>query len=456
MTELASRNKNLKESDKRYIWHPFTQMKEWCDSDPLIISEGKGAYLKDMSGRWYIDGVSSLWTNVHGHQKEEIDNALKSQIDRIAHSTFLGLTNVPAIDLAERLVGLSPKRLKRVFYSDNGSTAVEVALKIAFQYHKNNGAIQRNRFVSLNNAYHGDTLGAVSVGGIGIFHDIFHPLLFESLKAPSPYCYRCELQKQPETCELGCLKEMEKIINTCAQEIAAVIVEPMVQGAGGMIVFPSGYLKGVEDLCRSFDILLITDEVATGFGRTGRMFACEHEDVQPDIMCLAKGITAGYLPLAATLTTEEIYNGFMGEYEELKTFFHGHTYTGNQLGCAAALASLDVFEKENTLYYMQDRIKIFSKGLDEIAFLEHVGQVRQCGFMVGIELVKDKDTRESFSLNQRIGMKVCSKAREEGLIIRPLGDLVVLMPPLCVSDGEINRIVEITADSIKKTTSCVN
>ncbi len=427
-------------------------MKEWTEETPLIITEGRGSFLKDIFGKWYIDGVSSIWVMVHGYRKQEIDNAIKDQVDKISHSTLLGLTHPPAIRLAERLIKIAPKGLSRVFYSDNGSTAVEIGLKIALQYWQHRGVKGKKTFLSLNNAYHGDTIGAVSVGGIDIFNKIFSPLLFKSYKAPSPYCYRCELDKRYPSCRLFCLKEMEKIMQRHHKEIAGLIIEPIVQGAGGMIVSPQGYLRSVRKLCNKYNTLMIADEVATGFGRTGMMFACEHEDVSPDILCVAKGITGGYLPLATTLTTERIYKAFLGEYKDLKTFFHGHTYTGNQLACAAAIANTDVFKKEKTIKKMQKKIEILENKLAKIAGFPHVGNVRQKGFMVGIELVKDKKTKEPYSLEEKIGWKVCYKAREKGLIIRPLGNVIVLMPPLSISQQELKRLIQITAEAIREVT----
>lgn len=443
-------------------------MKEWAEETPIIITEGRRSFLKDIFGRWYIDGVSSIWVNIHGHRKKEIDNAIKERIDKISHSTLLGLTHPPAVELAEKLVKVinsslitrhpvpygtwRHSSLTKVFYSDNGSTAVEVGLKMAFQYWQHKGVKSKKRFLSLNNAYHGDTIGAVSVGGIDIFHKIFSPLLFKSLKAPSPYCYRCESGKKYPSCGLLCLKEMEKTVRKHHKEIAGLIIEPIVQGAGGMIVSPPGYLKGVRKLCSKYNILMIADEVATGFGRTGKMFACEHEKVNPDILCLAKGITGGYLPLAATITTEKIYNAFLGRYKDLKTFFHGHTYTGNQLSCAAAIANLEVFKKENTIDNMQKKIKMLEEELAKIKDFPHVGDVRQKGLMVGIELVKDKKTQKPYFLEEKMGLKVCHSARKKGLIIRPLGNVVILMPPLSISYHELKRLIQITAEAIRETT----
>ncbi len=443
---------HVEKLDKHYLWHPFTQMREWEGDHPVIISEGRGSFLKDITGRWYLDGISSVWVTVHGHGKTEINTAIKEQIDKISHSTLLGLTHPPAAKLAENLVRMAPRGLSRVFYSDNGSTAVEIALKMAFQYWQHLGHKQKTHFLCLNHAYHGDTIGAVSVGGIDIFHTIFSPLLFPSYRAPSPYCYRCEFRKKRPGCKLYCLGKTEALIRKHHRKIAGFVLEPLVQGAGGMIVSPPGYLREIKKLCRQYSILLIADEVATGFGRTGKMFACDHEKVSPDFLCLAKGITGGYLPLAATLTTAKVYKAFLGKYQDLKTFFHGHTYTGNQLGCAAAIASLALFRKERTLQRMAKKIEILRKGLSEISHLSHVGEVRQKGFMVGIELVRDKRSREPFTLEEKMGWKVCDRAREKGLLIRPRGNVVVLMPPLSISQQELAKIIKITGDSIKDVT----
>jgi adenosylmethionine-8-amino-7-oxononanoate aminotransferase len=461
-------NNRLEEQDKRYIWHPFTQMKDWLGERPIIISEGRDCFIKDIYGNWYLDGVSSLWVNVHGHRKKEIDDAIKKQLDHIAHTTMLGLGNLPAIELAERLVKLiqqsavssqqSPSRApcpvppSKVFYSDNGSTAVEVALKMAFQYWQHKGKKGKISFVSLNNGYHGDTLGAVSVGGIDIYHKVFGPLLFKGHKAPSPYCYRCEIGGVYPDCRLACLGRMEEMLKEKSAEIAAVIIEPLVQAAGGMIVSPPGYLRGVRELCTKYEVLMIADEVATGFGRTGRMFACEHEGVVPDIMCLSKGITGGYLPLAATVATEEIYHAFLGEFRELKTFFHGHSYTGNPLGCAAALACLDIFEKEETIETLRPKIGMLESFLQDIASLDHVGDVRNKGLIAGIELVKDKQTKEPYPWEEKMGWRVCYYARNHGVFIRPLGNVIVVMPPLAISPENLQQLMKVIKEGIMKVT----
>ncbi|MDA8083088.1 MAG: adenosylmethionine--8-amino-7-oxononanoate transaminase [Nitrospiraceae bacterium] len=443
-------NSPLEDADRKYIWHPFTQMKEWEQGHPVIIERGEGPFLISIDGQRYLDGVSSLWVNIHGHAKKEINDAITAQLGRIAHSTLLGLSNVPAIQLAERLADLLDPALSHIFYSDNGSTAVEVALKMAFQYWKHKGEDGRNSFLALNNAYHGDTLGAVSVGGVEIFHHAFGPLLFKTFRAPSPYCYRCELGRERAECDFACLDAMEEQMRGHQGGIAAVIVEPLVQAAGGMIVSPPGYLKGVRDLCTKYGILMIADEVATGFGRTGQMFACGHEGVVPDIICLSKGITGGYLPLAVTVTTDEVYSAFLGEFRDLKTFFHGHSYTGNPLGCAAALACLDIFEKEKVIEGLAPKVELFSKLLREMAGLQHVGDVRFRGLMAGVELVRDKATKEPYAWEEKIGWRVALKALEKGLFIRPLGNIIVLIPPLSITMDELRRMLGIIRDSIEE------
>jgi adenosylmethionine-8-amino-7-oxononanoate aminotransferase len=458
LTGAEEEIKRLEEADRRFIWHPFTQMRDWAAETPVVIAEGRDCFLRDVRGRWYLDGVSSIWVNIHGHRKKELDDAVREQLGRIAHSTLLGLSNVPAIRLAERLVALmqasfGPGAPSRVFYSDNGSTAVEVALKMAFQYWAQKGVEGKHTFLSLVNAYHGDTLGAVSVGGVDIFHKLFKPLLFPTFKAPSPDCYRCALcAESPPDCGLLCLKAMERILKEHAPEIAAVIVEPLVQAAGGMVVAPRGYLKGVSSLCKRYGVLLIADEVATGFGRTGRMFACEHEGVVPDIICLSKGITGGYLPLAATLATDEVYGAFLGEYKELKTFFHGHSYTGNPLGAACALACLDVFEKEGTLESLAPNISLLEDWLARTSLHPHVGNVRNAGLMAGVELVREKESKEPYPWEEKMGWQVALAARDKGVFIRPLGNVLVLMPPLAISAENLKMMLTVIENAIAKVT----
>ena len=413
--------------DQRYLWHPFTQQRDWCSEEPLVIERADGTELIDSEGRRYIDGVSSLWCNVHGHRHPLIDRALRDQLARVAHTTMLGLSHPGAAELAARLVEIAPPGLTRVFYSDSGSTAAEVALKMAFQYWQQRGGqhVRRTSFVRLRDAYHGDTIGSVSVGGIDRFHRAYGPLLFKSHQA-----------------EPGDAGDMERVLRTHEEELAAVILEPLVQGAAGMRVHPPGYLADVRELCDRHGVLLICDEVATGFGRTGTMFACDQERVSPDLMCLAKGLTGGYLPLAATLATERIYEGFLGAPEQFRTFFHGHTYSGNPLACAAALANLEAFERERTLLRLQPKIRLLHELLDELSASGEVAAVRGRGMMAGIDLGEHDPALQ-------LGHRVAMEARRRGAIVRPLGDVIVLMPPLAISKGELRRLVEITAGSIE-------
>ncbi|HWP28201.1 MAG TPA: adenosylmethionine--8-amino-7-oxononanoate transaminase [Chloroflexota bacterium] len=449
---MVTRTQQLAADDKAYVWHPFTQMADYVAGEPLIIERGEGSYLIDTEGRRYLDGVSSLWVTVHGHRKAELDAAIVDQLGRIAHSTLLGIANVPSIELARRLVAVAPPGLTKVFYAENGASAVEIALKMAFQYWQLRGEPGRTRFVSLENAYHGDTLGAVSVGGIDLFHARFRPLLFPTFRAPSPYCYRCPLGATHPDCRLACAEELGRLLAAHRGEVAAVIVEPLVQAAGGMLTQPPGYLRRVRELCDQHDVLLIADEVATGFGRTGRLFACEHEGATPDLLVLGKGITGGYLPLSAVLTTQAIYDAFLGEYAELKHFFHGHTYTGNPLCCAVALANLDLFEREGTLAKLAPKIERLAQGLERFRHLPHVGEVRQRGFMVGIELVAERETRTPYPVAARVGWRVIAAARRRGAVLRPLGDVIVLMPPLSISEAELDELLAITYASIVEVT----
>ena len=443
---MNRKTKNLINLDKQCLWHPFTQMKGWLASEPVVIESGDSFYLIDTEGRRYIDGVSSLWCNIHGHRVKKIDDAIKSQLDKIGHSTLLGLAQTKSIELAEKLVAITPKNLKKVFYSDSGAASVEIALKIAYQYYHNKGQ-KRDKFIALKESYHGDTIGAVSVGGMELFHSIFRPMLFEVFFAPSPHPYRFD--GSAEQCVEYSLGEIEKLLRNHEGEIAAVILEPLVQGAAGILVHPDGFLKSVRELTKKYDTLLIADEVATGFGRTGKMFACEYENVSPDIMCIAKGITGGYLPLAATLTTQEIFDVFLGEPDECKTFYHGHTYTGNALGCAAAIASLELFEENKIIESLPAKVELLEQYFAKIAELPFVGDTRHRGLMAGIEIVKDKRTKEPFFTKMLIGAKVCEAMRPKGAMLRPLGDVIVLMPPIAIEASLLKELLDIVYDIIK-------
>jgi adenosylmethionine-8-amino-7-oxononanoate aminotransferase len=444
----------LRKWDRDHVWHPFTPLADWAESEPAVIDRAEGCYLYDTEGNRYLDGVSSLWCNVHGHRHPALDAAIRDQLDRVAHSTLLGLTHAPAAELARRLVELAPEGLTRVFFSDDGATAVEVALKMAFQYwrQKPDPEPRRTRFLALGDAYHGDTLGDVSVGGVARFHAMFGPLLFPSLRAPVPHCYRCPLGTTRDKCRMDCLAEVERILREHEGEVAAVVVEPLVQGAAGMIVHPEGYLKGLRDLTRKYGTLLIADEVAVGFGRTGTLFACEQEGVSPDFLCLAKGITGGYLPLAATLTTEEIHSAFYGRSADGKTFYHGHTYGGNPLGAAVALATLKVFDDEDTLAAMRPKVARLAAWLAEMADHPLVGDVRQRGLIAGVELVADKASKQSFPWERQLGAEVCRRARKHGLFVRPLGDVQVVMPPLSITMDQLDEMLAILRRSLDEVT----
>lgn len=439
--------RKLVENDKKYLWHPFTQMAGWQDSEPVVIDSGEGFHLIDTEGQRYIDGFSSLWCNVHGHRVKKIDDAIRDQLDRIGHSTLLGLAQTKSIEFAEMLVRIAPDGLNKVFYSDSGATAVEIALKMAYQYWRNTGQRKRSKFIALESSYHGDTIGSVSVGGIGLFHGIFRSLLFETFFAPSPHPYRFD--GDSEQCAEFSLNKLEELLKAHGDETAAIVVEPLVQGASGIIVHPSGFLKGARNLADKYGVLLIVDEVATGFGRTGRMFACENEDVQPDLMCVAKGITGGYLPLAATLATETIYDAFLGDITEHKTFYHGHTYTGNALGCAAAIASLELFEENRIIESLPEKIALIEKTFEKIARFDYVGDVRHCGLMCGIEIVKDTTTKESFPYEKTVGAKLCMAMRPKGVMLRPLSDVIALMPPVAIDVPTLQELLDIVTETIE-------
>ncbi|MGQ0679294.1 MAG: adenosylmethionine--8-amino-7-oxononanoate transaminase [Actinomycetota bacterium] len=436
-----SRYQELLEKNRRYLWNPFTQMGQYLDSEPLIIERGEGVRLYDVGGREYLDGNSSLWLNIHGHGRQELNDAIAGQLSQIAHSTLLGMGNIPAIELAHRLVDIAPKGLEKVFYSDCGAAAVEIGLKMAFSYWRRLGRPEKRRFVSFHNAYHGDTIGAMSAGGIDLFHAEYGLLLLEVDQVPYPDPYRFEGTAQE--CVAASLGALSKLLAARGGEVACLIIEPVVQAAGGMIVAPAGFLSEVRRLCTEHDVLLLADEVATGFGRTGLMFACEHEAVSPDLMAIGKGLTGGYLPLAATLATDAIYNAFFGDFSEFKAFFHGHSFTGNQLGCAVALASLELFEKDELIARVQECAQLVSELLDPLRSLPHVGDVRQAGLMCGIELVQDRAAKRPFEPAAGTGLKVCLRARELGMITRPLGDIMTFLPPLASSDDDLRAMVSI-------------
>ncbi len=437
--------------DKRYLWHPFTQMQDWLAEAPVIIARGEGCYLIDVDGNRYIDGVASMWTNVHGHNHPELNIALKTQVDKVAHSTLLGYSNIPAIELAKKLVELTPAGLNKVFYSDNGSTAVEIALKMAYQYWQHTGEPQRKLFVHFDKAYHGDTIGAMSVGGIDSFHTIFDSLLFKGIRVSAPETYRSG-HTNASAIKTHWLNAVENALSEHNGRIAGIILEPLIQGAGGMLLSPRGFLKALSALAKQWKTLLIVDEVMTGFGRTGKMWACEHESVTPDFLCTAKGLAAGYLPLAATLTTDDIYNAFLGEYETRKTFFHGHTFTGNPVACAVALENIAIFEREKLLLRIQPTLVHFKNRLQEFYRLVPVSDVRVRGLAAGIDLMKNPKTNTPYPFAEKVGIRVRQEALTRGALLRPLSNTIVLMPPLQISISELDELLDIVYGAIAAVT----
>ncbi|MDD5108441.1 MAG: adenosylmethionine--8-amino-7-oxononanoate transaminase [Candidatus Omnitrophica bacterium] len=442
--------KNWLKTDLKYIWHPYTQMKEAINLPPVLIERAKGIKLYDSKGKFYYDTISSWWCNVHGHSHPRIKEAIKKQVDVLEHVLFAGFTHKPAIELSSELIALTKNKFNRVFFSDNGSTSVEVALKMSFQYWHNIGEERKTKFVALDHGYHGDTIGAMGVSGLDLFNAVFSPLLFSSYKVPSPYCYRCPVKKERATCAIDCIKPLEKLLKEKHQEICALIIEPLVMGAAGMVIYPKEYLAKVAALTKKYKVHLILDEVAVGFGRTGRMFAYEHvPEIKADFLCLSKGITSGYLPLAVTLTTQKICDAFYGDYELRKTFFHGHTYTANPISCSAGLASLKIFKEEKTLQKTRKLMPFFHRELDKFRNLDLVGDVRYIGFIGAIELVKDKKTKEGFGLKRRLGLEVYKRGLKYNLVLRPLGDIIYLFLPLCTSKAEIDDILKRTYSVIE-------
>ena len=447
-----SNNEQLIKDDFKYIWHPFTQMKDFETQNPIIIKKGKGVYIWDIDGNKYIDSVSSWWTNTLGHCNKRLNKALKEQANTIEHVIFAGFTHEKAIELSKELCKLTSDNLTKVFFSDNGSTAVEVALKMAYQYCLQKGEEQKTKFVALKNSYHGDTLGAVSVGGVDLYHKLYKPLLFDIYQAESPYCYRCPCNCNKDNCNIECLNSVEELFKLHKNEIAGIIIEPMIQAAGGMIIYKAEYLSRLRKLCDKYNILLIDDEVAMGFGRTGKMFAYEHANIKPDIICLAKGITGGYMPLSVTICTDEIYNAFYDDYEKCKTFFHGHSYTANPLACAVAVENLKIHKEKNILKSVQEKSIILKQEMEKFKELNFVGDIRSLGLIGAIELVKNKETKELFPFNLRIGDLIYKEALKYGVILRPLGHITYFLPPLIISEKEIKQMVNAAYKSIKNVT----
>ncbi len=437
-------NLSLQEKDRKYLWHPYTQMKDYAHRDLLVIDHAEGNYLYDEHGRRYFDTISSWWCILHGHNHPTMREFVSRQLEKLDQVLLAGTSHEPAILLAEKLVKLTSAPLSKVFFSDNGSTACEVALKMSLQYWRHQGLSAKNRFISLERGYHGDTIGTMSLGGVPEFHQEFKSILFSSFSLPSPHCYRCPMQRERGNCDLDCLNPLETLLIEKSEQIAAFILEPLLQAAGGMRMYPPAYLAGAARLAKKYNIHLILDEVATGFGRTGKMFAHQYADIVPDFLCLSKGLTGGMLAMGATLTNDKVYDAFYADYGENKTFYHGHTFTGNPLAAAAALGSLQVFADEQPLVHIQETIPHLHQRMKQFAGLEWVGDVRCLGMICALELVKDKKTREEFSFTDRVGWKIYLKGLEKGLILRPMGNAVYLWLPLSTSKEEIDEITELT------------
>lgn len=447
------KKQQILDDDFKYIWRPFTPMKslENPENKPLVITSGKGIYLEDIDGNKYIDSVSSWWTNTLGHSNERINKVINEQINKIEHVIFGGCTHEPAVNFAKTIIEMTNNSLKHVFFSDNGSTAVEVALKMAYQYQVLKGHSEKHKFIALKNSYHGDTIGAVSVGGVDMYHKVYKPLLFEVIKAESPYCYRCPMNCNNETCHADCLKSVEEILKKEAANIAGIIIEPLVQAAGGMIMYPPKYITGLRKLCDKYNILLIDDEVATGMFRTGKLFAYEHAGVVPDIVCSAKGLTAGYMPFSITLATDEIYNAFyVDDVDGYRTFYHGHTFTAYPMAAAVANETLKIYKELNMEEYLKPKIKKFGEELEKFKSHPNVGDVRQTGMICAIELVKDKKTKEPFKYEDGIGKKIYTEGLKLGAILRPMWNCIYFLTPYVITEEEIKKLTDIAYSALNK------
>jgi len=437
--------------DLQYIWHPCSQMKDYEDFPPIVIERGKGAYLYDIDGKSYLDAVSSWWVNLFGHSNDRINAAIRKQLEKLEHVIFANFSHQAAIELAQEIMRITPQGLSKVFFADNGSAAVEVALKMSFHYHQQTGHPRKTRFAAITDAYHGETLGALSVGDLDLYSKIYQPLLLATFKATGPDCYRCPYGKCRENCAAECFESLEKIVLKHSEEICGIIIEPLVQCAAGMKIYPPLYLKKLRELCTKHHIHFIADEIAVGFGRTGKMFACEHAGVSPDIMCLSKGITAGYLPLSLVLVTDEIYQAFYGDYKELKAFMHSHSYTGNALACAAARESLTIFKDEDVLAKNEIKAKMIADKVKRLADShQHVGEYRHLGMIGALELVEDKRTKKPFDWQRRVGYGIYKIALEKGVLLRPLGNVIYFMPPYVVEEEDIDLMVRVAFESIDK------
>lgn len=438
--------------DRDHVWHPCTQQKDHESLPPIPIARGEGVYLVDVDGNRFIDGVSSWWVNLFGHNHPRLNRALTEQLSRIAHHLFAGFTHAPAVELAARLCRLAPGDLRKVFFADNGSAAVEVALKMSFQYWQQTGRPDKTRFVSISEAYHGETLGALSVGGCELYRQVYRPILLEGYQAAGPDCYRCPYGQERQSCRTECFESLERLVTEHRTKIAAVIIEPLIQGAAGMRIYPAEYLRKLRALCDACEVHYIADEIAVGFGRTGRLFANEHAGIAPDLLCLSKGITGGYLPLAVTLATDRIYDAFYDDYSSLKAFLHSHSYTGNPLACALAVEVLNIFEEERILESLAPKMRLLDDSAESFTSLPHVGEFRRCGMVAAVEMVLEKGGKIPFHWQERRGLEVYRRALAKGALLRPLGNVVYFMPPLTISEGELARLLEIAHEAIAEVT----
>ncbi|WP_330383744.1 adenosylmethionine--8-amino-7-oxononanoate transaminase [Romboutsia hominis] len=443
--------KKLQEKDLKYIWHPCSQMKDYETFKPIVIEKGKGVFLEDVNGKKYLDAVSSWWVNLFGHSNERINKALYNQANTLEHTIFANFSHKPAINLCEKIINITPDRLDKVFFGDNGSSAIEISLKLSFQYHQQIGKCKKTKFVKISDAYHGETTGALAVSDMDLYSKIYKPMLIDTVKVEGPDCFRCKFDKNRDTCNAECFINMENTIKEIHEEVSAIIVEPIVQCAAGMKIYSPKYLVHLRKLCDKYDINLIADEIAVGFGRTGKMFACEHSDISPDIMCLSKGLTAGYMPLSLVLMSNKIYNAFYDEYNTMKAFLHSHSYSGNALGCSVAVETLKIFEEENVLDKNKDKSDYLREKVESVLNdIPYVGEYRQIGMIGAIELVKNKDTKEPFESEKRVGYNIYQNALEKGVLLRALGNIIYFMPPYVISKEEIDFMVEVARDSIIK------
>lgn len=435
--------------DLKYIWHPCSQMKDYEKFPPIVIEKGKGVYLTDVEGNKYLDAVSSWWVNLFGHSNDRINEALYKQAKTLEHAIFCNFSHKSGIELCERIVKLTPDRLQKVFFGDNGSSAIEIALKMSFQYHQQIGKTKKVKFVSIQDSYHGETIGALSVGNVDLYNKIYEPILLDTVTVEGPDCFRCKYNKHRETCNAECFECMENKIKEIHEEVTAIIVEPLVQCAAGMKIYSPKYLVKLRELCDKYDINLIADEIAVGFGRTGKMFACEYAGISPDLMCLSKGLTAGYMPLSLVLTSNKIYDAFYDDYNTMKAFLHSHSYSGNPLGCGVAVETLNIFRDEDIINKNREKSEYLRKKVESVLKdIPYVGEYRQLGMIGAIELVKDKDTKEPFEGEKRVGYNIYKRALKKGVLLRCLGNIVYFMPPYVITEEQIDFMVNVAKESI--------